>query len=348
MFKNLDICFPMFNFNYSHSQHLAISLTNSNTNDNNSNDNIQNNFGKITNGKWTDAQRRIVWMLLVKARAGLKIEINPIVATAFVILQKYFRNLDQSDNENESTVNQYDLITLMTAALFTACKMKDETFRPMEIIFNELSKICMNAPSQKIRLIIASRVSVIGYNQNYTATYMVSQLCENDYKLISKCEIDLLDATGFDIDFDLPFRYFNEIIIMLNNLIPPDSMNAIYNTWLIDTCLMICSQYYLDLPPEVAAAAAVADSFQNSSNMNVKPIQQQPQPQLQLQYQNQDQDKVDIPVGIVVPEGAPQYIKDWVDNIRQKHGDRLFQLAQHAILEERQKTVPGPAKKGCV
>ena len=166
----------------------------------------------------------------------------------------------------------------------------------------------------------------------------VTRLCYDDYKIISRCEIDLLDASGFDIDFDLPFRYFNEILIMLDRLLPRDSMNKIYNTWLIDTCLMICSQYYLDVPPEVAAAAAVADSFQNCpSNLSLNCFHATTQPQ--IQYHQYRQGNAYTPVDIVTPDGAPQNIIDWVENIKQKHGDRLFELAQHAIVEERQRTI---------
>mgnify|MGYP001130108183 CR=1 FL=1 len=301
----------MFNYNRSSTNYSAIPISNNMEND-------QNDLGHISNGKWTDAQRRIVWMLLVKARAGLKIEINPVVATAFVILQKYFRSLDKNDDDEQTNENDldsnYDLLTLMTAALFTACKMNDETIRPMEFIFNELSKICLNAPSQKVRLILGSRIHMI--NSNFSNHFDV-KLCYDDFKIISKCEIDLLDATGFDIDFDLPFRYFNEILSMLNSLLPRDSMHAIYNTWLIDTCLMICSQYYLDLPPEVAAAAAVADSFQNRPTIfNLKSIQQKTPSQPQIQFNQQTINQTNIPVAIVAPEGAPQYIIDWVEGIK--------------------------------
>lgn len=301
-------------YNYNSINHYAIKISN------NSKNGTENNFGYISNGKWTDAQRRIVWMLLVKARAGLKIEINPVVATAFVILQKYFRNLDKNyeDQMNENEIDSnYDLLTLMIAALFTACKIRNDTFRTMENIYYELSKICINAPSQKIRLIVSPRVN----------HYMISKLCFDDYKVISQCEIDLLDATGFNIAFDLPFKYYNDILIVLDSLLPRDSMRDIYNTWLIDACLMICSQYYLDLPPDVVAAAAVVDSFEN------RPTQFNLNTQQQIQFNQPMNDTVSI------ADGATQYIADWVEGIKQKHGEKLFQLAQHAIMEEKQRTV---------
>ena len=281
-------------------------------------------FGRVVNGRWSDAQRRIIWFLICKAREGLKIELDPVVATAFVILQKYFRNQSNPESEEE-VINQYDLLTLMTAALFTACKRGEDSFRPMDSIYQELSKICINAPFQKIRSIAARGPS-----------YARAALTQNDYDLISRCEIDLLNVIGFELGFDLPFKYFNEIIKMMTNLIPQDSMNKFCQTWLIDTCLMICSQYYLDLPPEVAAAAAVFESFQSGKLLQLIPSQHT---QPQLAYSGQSC-PLNTPVAIVHGDGVSQYIFNWVNQIREKHGDRLFQLAQTAMMEERQKTVP--------
>ena len=249
------------------------------TNDNNSLSTIHN--------KWTDAQRRIVWMLTCKARSGLHIDLDPIVATSFVILQKYFRS-------NNFTDNDYDLFTLMTAALFAACKQED-SFRPIEMIYNELSKICKAAPSPKVRSILGKRL-------------YQTHIDNNDIVLVTNAEVDLLNAAGFELTFDLPFQYFNQLMNTMKNIIQPAEFCKIQQSLLIDTCLMICSEHYLDVSPEVTAAAAVVDVFKNEKTI-------------------------------------PQLLVSWVDQVHKKHGDHIFRLAQDSINEERNKTVTSSNRK---
>ena len=179
----------------------------------------------VINRCWTDEQRRIVWTLISKARRGLNIEISPIVATAFIILQRYFRNSDDCS---------YELFILMVAARFTACKAADN-FRPIHLVYAELSRICQSAPSMKIRSLLGDR------DQG-------SQLIRpEDLVEITRAELDLLKSIDFNFDIDTPFVHFEKWKQTLMAAIPNEAFIRLCNSILIDICLMICSSFYLDI-----------------------------------------------------------------------------------------------------
>ncbi|KAH0794441.1 Cyclin, N-terminal domain containing protein [Histomonas meleagridis] len=237
----------------------------------------QQNSISVVKNKWTDAQRRIVWTLICKARTGIHVELNPIVATAFITLQRYFRGDDNCT---------YDLFILMAAALFTSCKQKD-SFRPIQLIYSELLKICKAAPSPIIRSIPGPRINsdLIDYKDMVTVT---------------NAEISLLNASGFDMDIELPFAYFDTVKELIQNEIPKDVYDRFCKEAIVDICLVICSEYYLDVPPEVAVAAATAETFQNKE--------------------------------------PPLAVSNWVSGVRLKYGNDAYTLALNSLINEKTKT----------
>jgi hypothetical protein len=187
---------------------------------------------------WNDERRRIVWCLICKARRPLRLEIDPIIASAFIILQRYFRSTDES---------AYELFILMIAALFTACKAAGN-FRPMTLVYGELTRICQCAPSVKIRSLLGDREVTQGY-----------PVPDSDAIVqITRAEVDLLRSINFNFDIDTPFVHFERWKQTLIAAIPDEDLIRLCNSILVDICLMICSAAYLDVPPEVAAAAATA------------------------------------------------------------------------------------------
>jgi hypothetical protein len=235
------------------------------------------NFAVI-DGSWNDEQRRVVWCLICKARRGLQIEISPIVASAFVILQRYFRSSDGCP---------YELFILMVAALFTACKASD-CFRPIQVVYAELTRICQSAPSHKIRSILGERVT--------------SQVCSGDLLEVTRAELDLLRSIDFDFAIDTPFTHFEKWKQRLMQLIPNDEFFRLCNNIIVDICLMLCSAAYLDVPPEVSAAAAAA-GYVDHAVIAAKTIQ-------------------------------------WLQEVQERYGKELFELAQASISLERKKTAP--------
>jgi hypothetical protein len=234
------------------------------------------NFAVI-DGSWTDEQRRVVWCLICKTRRGLQIEISPIVASAFVILQHYFRNADACP---------YELFILMIAALFTACKGSD-CFRPIRMVYSELTRICQSAPSLKIRSIVGERVT--------------GEVWAGDLLEVTRAELDLLRSIDFDFAIDTPFIHFEKWKQTLMEMIPNEDFFKLCNRIIIDICLMLCNAAYLDVPPEVSAAAATAGYVEDG----------------------------------VIPADTVQ----WLHDVETKYGKELFELAQTSISIERNKTV---------
>ena len=226
--------------------------------------------------KWTEPQRRIIWTLISKARQRLRIELDPVVATAFVLLQKFFR-----DNECS-----YDVIILMTAALFTSCKQTD-SFRSMLEIYTELFRLCAVAPSRSLRSLL--------YGHR-----MVVPMDITDVDLITQAELDLLDATGYDFCIELPFTYSTKVAEVLAAVFPEDRLQHCHHQMAVDICLALCSDVYLDVPPEVTAAAATIDSL--------------------------------------ACETIPDQIVSWIKDVISKYGVNVFNVARIAITMEKEKT----------
>jgi hypothetical protein len=227
---------------------------------------------------WTDEQRRIVWCLICKARRGLQIDISPIVASAFHILQRYFRSSDSCP---------YELFILMVAALFTACKGSD-CFRPIQVVYAELMRICQSAPSLKIRSIVGGRLT--------------GDLGPSDLTEVTRAELDLLRSIDFDFAIDTPFAHFEKWKQTFMEVSPSELFFRLCNNIIIDICLMLCSAAYLDVPPEVSAAAATAGYVESG----------------------------------VVPVDTIRWLRD----VQVRYGKELFDLAQASISLERMKTAP--------
>lgn len=193
--------------------------------------------------EWTEDKRRMVWFLISSARQGLGISIDPIVASAFIILQKYFRG--EFDNE-------YDLFILMSAALFASCKI-NEVFRSASDIIRELYKLCVRSRSKLINQIVSKHCVYPDYT-----------VAGQDVSLVLTAEIDLLRAIDFVNKIDLPFAHFDKWKkSMIEQALMDQNFIKLCNNVMLDICLLICSCYYLDVPPEVAAAAAASRTFGN-------------------------------------------------------------------------------------
>jgi hypothetical protein len=210
------------------------------------------------------------------------VDLDPIIASAFIILQRYFRNIDES---------AYELFILMVAALFTACKAAGN-FRPMKFVYGELTRICQCAPSMKIRSLLGDR--------EVTQEYPVPD--EGAIVQITRAEVDLLRSIDFNFDIDTPFVHFERWKQTLIARIPDESLITLCNTIIINICLMICSAAYLDVPPEVAAAAATAHNV----------------------------DTAILPAETVA----------WIDAVRENYGPELFALAIESITAEKMRTAP--------
>ena len=176
----------------------------------------------------------------------------------------------------------------MVAALFTACKAAD-CFRPIQVVYTELTRICQSAPSMRIRSILGDRENQIQ-----------SEIDPRDLIQITQAELDLLRSIDFNIEFDSPFTHFERWKQTLQAQIPNENLIKLCNTVIVDICLMLCSAFYLDVPPEVAAAAATAESL--------------------------------------CTDVIPAETFEWLRSVKEKYGENTFELARQSISEEKRKT----------
>jgi hypothetical protein len=181
---------------------------------------------------WTNNERRLIWWLICHARSRLNLPLDPVVATAFVILQRYFRAGFTVDCE---------LFHLIIAALLTACKAAGMTPQ-ITTIFPVIAHICKTVPSQLIRAL-------------FSADQMSQEVTERDINAVLRAENCLLRVIDFDYSIEIPFHYLNrwKETILLDY---PEIVDCNWTIVIIDVCLMICSEYYLDVPPEVTAAVS--------------------------------------------------------------------------------------------
>jgi hypothetical protein len=126
----------------------------------------------------------------------------------------------------------------------------------------------------------------------------------DDLAAISSAEIDLPRSIDFNLEFDLPFSHLDKVKLNLMNEIPNRGFISVSNSLIVDICLMICSAYYLDVPPEVAAAAATIECV----NGNV----------------------------------IPKETSDWMAAVRANYGDQVFELARISIARDKVRTARPP------
>lgn len=201
---------------------------------------IADSFNHI-NGIWNNQQRRIVWFLISSSRQILKISIDPIVASAFVILQTFFRQIQLGF----SGVPQHDLFTLMLASLFDSCKMSG-CFKSIAEIYSAIYQTCCRAPFSYTRALIAD----------------LSPTISSEYiKAVLRAEFDVLRVINFELSYELPFSYFDGILNSLRSFIPVQDFSHKRDLAHSDICFIICSARYLDVPPEVIAVVAALDTL---------------------------------------------------------------------------------------
>lgn len=179
---------------------------------------------------WTDNQRRLIWFLLSKSRVPLSISLDPIVATAFVLLQNLFV---------KGNMGQYHLFIVTASSLVASCKVCRSP-RPIQTILSILARLC----DSNLFPILKELLVDLEIDSN-------CNISTNVYREICKIEIEIFSANNYSDEFDLPFRYlsnFNQILF---------DKKELEIKILQDVCLLICSQGYLEIGPEITAAAAV-------------------------------------------------------------------------------------------
>jgi len=234
---------------------------------------------------WTERERRIVWFVVSKARFTLQIEISPVIASAYILLQNYFRT-----NSNQS---KYKLLTLVVASLFSSCKFSD-CLRPVDLIYSVILRICQSIDSQMVK----AYVDEISHNELF-------QVTKQEVSLVHNAEFDILDSIEFNVEIELPFKYIEKWKTFVIPHLPEKLQIVLLQKISIDICYIICSDSYLDVPPEVTAAVAIFDIMKNE-----------------------------------MPQEPDNY--GWINHLMEKYGDDKFNIALNSLSIEKQRTVHRP------
>ena len=211
----------------------------------------ENNFKEI----WNDSVRDIAWTLLSYSRINLNLTVSPVIASSFIILNKYFL-LNPNSN--------IDLYMLLISSLFLTCKIED-IYRPLNIIFKAFSISCIRFQNEiKIKIPIEI-LNIIFSNRDFNKNV----LTDEEISKIPYIEINLLNSIKWDMKIDIPFTYFN---IHRNDLNETNySINEIEyfcNNILRNICLVIKSPKYLDIPPEIIAVSSIFEAFEGKNIPN--------------------------------------------------------------------------------
>lgn len=193
--------------------------------------------------KWSEKQRSCAWIAISFARKDLNLAISPCIASAFVLLHKYYNDPSHKDEP---------LYLLLVSSLFLSCKI-EETYRSMKLIFAALSK-CITTISKKITLDGAKKI--FG-DRDFT----VPELSSYEMREIALCEIHLLNSIEWNMNIDLPFNHFNNAKPAFESLAQNENLNPRFEAVLRDLCLIMKNEKYLQIPPPVSAAVSIQHCF---------------------------------------------------------------------------------------
>lgn len=196
---------------------------------------------------WSEMHRSCAWVVISFSRRDLSLTISPCIASAFVLLHKYYNDPYHKDEP---------LYLLLTSALFLACKIED-TYRSLKHIFAALSK-CITTISQKITI---DRAKKLFGDRDYT----VSELSSYEMHQVALCEIHLLNSIEWNMEIDLPFNHFNDAKPAFESLPQNENLDARFNAVLRDLCLIMKDKQYLQIPPPVSAAVSIQHCFSGTT-----------------------------------------------------------------------------------
>ena len=126
------------------------------------------------------------------------------------------------------------------------------------------------------------------------------EMDREDFEMLTSAELEILHTIGFDLEVETPWMYFNKWKVTFCQMHTPEETELICNRALVDLCLVLSSDIYLDIPAEVTAAAAAEESLS----------------------------------GVVIPPGT----MEWLKSVRDLYGESVFTKVRTTIDERRKRT----------
>lgn len=189
---------------------------------------------------WNGCTRRLVWTIMSAMRRPLNLSISPVIATSFTLLHHHFREHEHSP---------YMITQLIIASIFLGCKIED-AFCPMNYIYAAYASVC--------RFILKKADGVASLLAIGIHGPIEDSMKEDAILEISKIEIELLNNIKWNLYIDSPFKYMKQHVIVDSGSEEQQtfSQNVLHNL-----CLLMRTSRYLDLNPEISAAAGVFLAF---------------------------------------------------------------------------------------
>ena len=193
---------------------------------------------------WTETRRHISWSLLTFTRNRLKIGLETCVSTAFMMVHQYFLTNSSSP---------HSLFIILVTALFSSCKM-NENVRTMQQIYSELLNCCRDASNRIGRQKLIDNLGRSNFDD--------CQITPAEVNEVNECELNLLEAGGFNMKLDLPFNYTNKYVVPYFKDVPNEIRSDWKNKLTRNICVLLCIQKTAEMPACVLAVAATINAFE--------------------------------------------------------------------------------------
>ena len=195
---------------------------------------------------WSDPKRHVSWSILSYTRNRLKIKLETCVASAFMMVHRYFMANPSSP---------YSLFIVLVASLFSSCKM-NECPHTMQQIYSELLRSCRDTSSRIGQQRLIDALGISSFEDREIPSIEISQ--------INQCELDLLESNNFIMDIDTPFKHIEDNVYPFLTSFPQEQQQQIKAKLVKNICILLCFQDTAQLPSSVLAVIVTEVTFHNS------------------------------------------------------------------------------------
>ena len=197
---------------------------------------------------WDNEHCRILWRILVYMRHYIKVDVDPVIITSFVLLQKYFQS------RKESVYKMY--ITAITSFLISTKN-------------NEIKCDILDA----FKLFVYSAKCFIQYfSEDYLSNILElpnlkgrESISDEELSLVTACEMEMVESLNYIFEVDTPFNYLQKFVFPYLN---EESKELKMQMEKITVYFIPCLEYFR-FPEELIAASSVMITFSVTSKANI-------------------------------------------------------------------------------
>ena len=201
---------------------------------------------------WSDFERKVACSLLTHSRNRLKLQLETCITSAFLMIDKYYKVNKKSP---------YNFFIVIVTSLFSSCK-NHESAHTMQQIFSELLHCCREGANTIGAAKLMGCLGIKSFDDRPVSTSEI-----ND---INQCELDLLEANGFDLLIESPFKYIDYKVMPVIEQMPPDQFKVIKQNLVKNVFIYFSSQSAAEYPNIVIAVLSTEAAFRNVCEMPIE------------------------------------------------------------------------------